>query len=67
MSKLNDLLKKNNSILVLKQHSTAHEKNLKVFNKFNYSQFLILDYDFDLNLVLVKCDLVISDYSGVIF
>ena len=67
LSKLNNLLKKNDSMLILKPHSTAYEKNSKVFTKFNLSQFLYLDYDFDLNLVLSKCDLLISDYSGVIF
>ena len=37
----------------------------------NYMQtlknFRFIDYDFDLNSVLSLCDVLISDYSGVIF
>ncbi len=65
--KLNNYLKATNSVIILKQHSTSHEKNFKILNKIQLSQFIFLDYNFDLNLILNKCDLIISDYSGIIF
>jgi len=65
--RLNTLLKKNKSFVVIKQHSTSHENNYDFFNKTELSQFIFLDYDFDLNIILKRCDLIVSDFSGIIF
>ena len=65
--RLNNLLKKNKSFVVIKQHSTSHENNYDFLNKADLSQFIFLDYDFDLNIILKRCDLIVSDFSGIIF
>ena len=57
----------NKSFVVVKQHPTSHENNYDFFNKTELSQFIFLDYDFDLNIILKRCDLIVSDFSGIIF
>jgi len=76
LKKLNDILKKNDSFLVLKHHSNHFkEDSAKNFNNkdvaINFSlnklsNFINLNYDTDLNTVMCYCDLLISDYSGAI-
>ena len=52
-----------------KDENRMYNKNVE--NIMNYMQtlknFRFIDYDFDLNSVLSLCDVLISDYSGVIF
>ena len=33
----------------------------------NLDSFIFADYDTDLNSILIKCDYLITDYSGVVF
>ena len=33
----------------------------------NLDSFIFVDYDTDLNSILIKCDYLITDYSGVVF
>ncbi len=76
LKKLNDLLKKKNSFMVVKHHSNhfiedkIHKLSKKNFfinnNLEKLSNIINLDYDIDLNSILWKCDLLISDYSGAI-
>ena len=72
---LNNILKKNNSFIILKHHSNHFKddlptgKNKKIqIDKFlsKFSNFINLNYDTDLNTVMCHCDLLISDYSGAI-
>jgi CDP-glycerol glycerophosphotransferase (TagB/SpsB family) len=73
---LNNLLKKNNSFIITKHHSNIFKEDgfTKINKKTNLldnnlkklSNFINLDYDIDLNAILVHCDLLISDYSGAI-
>lgn len=76
LSKLNNILKKNNSYMIIKHHPNHFEEDSSIkFNKKNetindaiknYSNFINLGYDIDLNTILCFCDLLISDYSGAI-
>ena len=68
---LNNILKKNNSFIILKHHSNHFKddlptgKNKKIqIDKFlsKFSNFINLNYDTDLNTVMCHCDLSISDY-----
>ncbi len=64
---LNDILNKNNSIMIIKYHATTIEKDKEILKKFeSYESFKILRYDFDLNSILSSCDILISDYSGIV-
>jgi len=77
LNSLNTLLKKTNSLILIKRHmnSDIRDKNILYNNEGekmnNYlgslDSFVFIDYDFDLNSILDICDLVISDYSGVMF
>ncbi len=76
LEKLNNILKNNNSYLIIKHHSNHFvedlSKNLNSKNiSINYvlkkfSNFINLGYDVDLNSIMCSCDLIISDYSGAI-
>ena len=75
--KTNKILEKSNSIILIKKHMNSEkEDNNILYNKDieNISNFLsklnnfkFVDYEFDLNSILHVCDVLISDYSGVIF
>ena len=74
---LNVILKKKNSIILVKKHSNSFKREQQksynfeseiLFNKMSkLSNFYLIDYEVDLNSILGSCDLLISDYSGVIF
>tara|TARA_A100000164_G_C21915205_1_gene777888 strand:+ start:995 stop:2233 length:1239 start_codon:yes stop_codon:yes gene_type:complete len=78
LKKLNNILKKNNYLLLIKKHSNSYKQDKhrlynyspemsKVWKNISkYKNFLSIDYDIDLNSILSNCDILISDYSGVI-
>ena len=63
--------------MIIKNHmnSDKKDKNILYNNKIeelinhlqNLESFVIAGYDFDLNSILDVCDVLITDYSGVIF
>ena len=75
--RLNIILKKNNTILLIKKHPNSfkkdehnlYNKDIDLFYKKikKLSNFYLLDYNTDLNSVMHLCDTLISDYSGAIF
>ena len=76
LDELDEILKKTNSIILLKKHMNSEKKDgdrrykeiEKIIEKLNtYQSFIFADYDTDLNSILNKCDYLISDYSGTIF
>ena len=77
LEKINKSLEKTNSLMLIKKHmnSDIKDKNLlynsEIENLIKYleklNNFVFVDYDFDLNSILDVCDILISDYSGVIF
>ena len=77
LKKINNTLEKTNSLLLIKSHMNSDKKDKNVMYNENiekittYMQTLknlrFINYDFDLNSVLSLCDVLISDYSGVIF
>ena len=77
LEELNKALKKTNSIMIIKKHMNSDKKDENVLynNKIekltnyllNLESFVFADYDFDLNSILDICDVLITDYSGVIF
>ena len=77
LSELNEILNKNNSIMLIKKHMNSEKKDMnryynseieKITNLLsNLNSFKFIDYDFDLNSILEICDVLVSDYSGVIF
>tara|TARA_A100001234_G_C12604256_1_gene376433 strand:- start:102 stop:1289 length:1188 start_codon:yes stop_codon:yes gene_type:complete len=67
LNMINEILEKNNSIILMKYHATTIEKDREILSKFEkFNNFRILRYDFDLNPILKYCDILISDYSGII-
>ncbi len=76
LDKLDKVLKKNNSIIIVKQHMNSEKMdnnilyNQKIENIVDYlkklENFRFVKYEFDLNSILEICDVLISDYSGVI-
>ena len=74
---IDEVLNKNNSLILLKQHMNSDKKdknvlyNVEIENITKYLEklknFRFIPYDFDLNSTLDICDILISDYSGVIF
>ena len=74
---LNNILERNNAILLYKRHMNSDPKDMnrhynvkieKIENKLSkFKNFIALDYRIDLNSVISSCDLLVSDYSGVIF
>ena len=77
LKKFNEILLKNNFFILIKKHMNSEKKdshrfyNSKIEKIYDYmrslSNFKFVEYDFDLNSVLESCDVLISDYSGVIF
>ncbi len=77
LKELNEILKKNNLSILVKKHMNSEKKdshrlyNADIEKIYEYikslSNFEFADYDFDLNSILKCCDVLISDYSGVIF
>ena len=77
LEKINKSLEKTNSLMLIKKHmnSDIKDKNLlynsEIENLIKYleklNNFVFVDYDFDLNSILDVCDILVSDYSGVIF
>ena len=77
LKKIDDTLDKTNSLLLIKRHMNSDKKdknrmyneNIEKITTYmqNLKNFRFINYDFDLNSVLSLCDLLISDYSGVIF
>jgi len=63
--------------MIIKKHMNSDKKdknilyNNKIEELINHLQslesFVFADYDFDLNSILDVCDILITDYSGVIF
>ena len=76
LEELNNILKKNNSFIIIKHHSnhfvedlskTLNSKNISINNVLKkFSNFINLGYDVDLNSIMCNCDLIVSDYSGAI-
>ena len=74
---IDEVLNKINSLIFLKQHMNSDKKyknvlyNVEIENITKYlkklKNFRFIPYDFDLNSTLDICDILISDYSGVIF
>jgi CDP-glycerol glycerophosphotransferase len=77
LEEINFVLKKTNSLMIIKKHMNSDKKdknilyNNKIEELINYLQtlenFVFAEYDFDLNSILGVCDVLITDYSGVIF
>jgi CDP-glycerol glycerophosphotransferase len=77
LDEINIILKKTNSLMIIKKHMNSDKKdknilyNNKIEELINHLQslesFVFADYDFDLNSILDVCDILITDYSGVIF
>jgi CDP-glycerol glycerophosphotransferase len=77
LKNIDKTLENSNSLLLIKRHMNSDKKdknilyNKNIENIFKYMEslknFRFIDYDFDLNSVLTLCDVLISDYSGVIF
>ena len=77
LNDLNDTLKKSNSIILLKKHMNSEKKDgdrrynpeieTMIQKLQNLDSFIFVDYDTDLNSILIKCDYLITDYSGVVF
>ncbi len=61
---LNDSLIKNNYLLLIKLHPFV---DWKFFNRVNYENILILDNKCDIYPVLPFIDILITDYSSIIF
>ena len=71
------ILETSNSLLLIKRHMNSDKKdknilyNKEIENITKYMEslrnFRFIDYDFDLNSILTVCDVLITDYSGVIF
>jgi CDP-glycerol glycerophosphotransferase (TagB/SpsB family) len=77
LKKTDQILGKTNSLILIKRHMNSEKKdenilyNKKIENISKYlgglKNFKFINYDFDLNSVLKICDVLISDYSGVVF
>ena len=77
LKKLDKTLGKTKSLLLIKRHMNSDKKDKNIlYNKdseniYKYMKslknFRFIDYNFDLNSVLSLCDVLITDYSGVIF
>ena len=77
LKEFNEILVKKNYIILIKKHMNSEKKdkhryyNNNIEKIYEYmkslSNFKFVDYDFDLNSILNVCDILISDYSGVIF
>ena len=77
LEEFNEILKKNNLSILIKKHMNSEKKDSHRFYNANIekiyeymkslSNFEFVEYDFDLNSILKCCDILISDYSGVIF
>ena len=77
LDQLNEVLKINGFFILIKKHMNSEKKdahrfyNTKIEEIYDYmkslSNFKFVNYEFDLNSVLNTCDILISDYSGVIF
>ena len=77
LKRTDKILEETNSLILIKRHmnSDKKDKNILYNNEIeNVNEYLkklknfkFIDYDFDLNSVLKVCDVLISDYSGVIF
>lgn len=77
LKELNEILKNNNLTILIKKHMNSEKKDSHRFYNSNIekiyeylrslSNFEFAEYDFDLNSILKCCDVLISDYSGVIF
>lgn len=72
---LNKILKKNKAFIIIKHHSNHFKEDLSKENNQKipidnylkqFSNFINLSYDIDLNTIMCHCDLLISDYSGAI-
>ena len=76
LKKINGMLQNHNSVVLFRSHlglrkefkhkfyNYKNQKKNKILNSF--SNFLYLEDDIDLNSVLTRVNLLISDYSGVI-
>ena len=77
LEEINNLLGETNALMIIKKHMNSDKKDKNIlYNKKieklishleNKENFIFADYDFDLNSILDICDVLISDYSGVIF
>tara|TARA_B110000503_G_scaffold2174_1_gene2886 strand:+ start:1039 stop:2229 length:1191 start_codon:yes stop_codon:yes gene_type:complete len=77
LKKTNEILKKNNSVILIKKHmnSDINDKNILYNNNIEkisdyiskLDSFRFISYDFDLNSILDSCNVLITDYSGVMF
>ncbi len=77
LKKTNKILKKNNALILVKKHMNSekidanrhYNKEIEKIIKYleTLDCFKFVEYDFDLNSILGLCDVLISDYSGVIF
>ena len=77
LNNIDKILENSNSLLLIKRHMNSDKKDKNIFyNKdiediFKHMEslknFRFINYDFDLNSVLTTCDVLITDYSGVIF
>ncbi len=77
LNDLNDVLKKSNSIILIKKHMNSEKKDgdrrynpeieKMILKLQDLDSFMFADYNTDLNSILVKCDYLITDYSGVVF
>lgn len=76
LKEMNKILEKNNTYILTKRHtcsfkeynhsgySKQSEKNEETID--SMSNFITMEFNIDLNSVITECDMLISDYSGVI-
>ena len=77
LKNIDKVLQNTNSILLIKRHMNSDKKDENIlYNKDiesvsrymkSLKNFRFINYDFDLNSLLSTCDVLITDYSGVIF
>ena len=77
LKNIDKVLESSNSLILIKRHMNSDKKDKNIlYNKDieNISKYMeslknfrFVNYEFDLNSVLAVCDVLITDYSGVIF
>lgn len=59
-TEINDVLREKNCLWIQKSHSASKEEDIS----FDNSNVLILDRNFDINVLIPFCDILVTDYSS---